>query len=383
MSGLGEVEWQFIQDVDMKAAVGQGGLRHFWSSTSEVPSGIVELVEKTEDERRQEKYRKKKEKRKENKEKKKKESENEKGRSAVGDPAGTPPSHALEDRPIHFQYAEGSMNLTMMVGPDFDDNPNGSAMRQLCFQVSGIYSDRLRIPSSVSDMKFNFTILARDSLLVTLKDDEMGLGFEDQLKTCRKSLSDALFKNEELEDSLDNFQVSSDFEKLRAEVADMKADLGKTQSKASYLEEENTTLQSRVATLQSQVVTHQSLIDQLLANAELHYATRRRILVQDARERLLEKLELDEKPTEVNWDKFIEALSPAEKVVVGASDDVLELMGTSLYTLNQKVHTADSRVEMAHAVNYIKITTLKTKWQALFKFLYGTNSEDVEFGNQS
>ena len=65
------------------------------------------------------------------------------------------------------------------------------------------------------------------------------------------------------------------------------------------------------------------------------------------------------------------------------TDDVLELMGTSLYTLNLKVHTADSREEMAHAVNYIKITTLKTKWQALFKFLYGTNSEDVEFGNQS
>jgi hypothetical protein len=50
--------------------------------------------------------------------------------------------------------------------------------------------------SSRSDIKFNFTILATDHLLVTLKDDEMGLGFEDQVKTYRTSLSEALVRIE-------------------------------------------------------------------------------------------------------------------------------------------------------------------------------------------
>ena len=52
--------------------------------------------------------------------------------------------------------------------------------------------------------------------------------------------------------------------------------------------------------------------------------------------------------------------------ISGASGDVLQLTSTGMYSLNAAVHTSDSHLEVAHAVDNIRNNSAKVKWQNLF-----------------
>jgi hypothetical protein len=117
---------------------------------------------------------------------------------------------------------------------------------------------------------------------------------------------------------------------------------------------------------------------QLLRNIKLRYNTRRRILVAKARKQLLTKLGL-EKEERVKWEDFVKNLSSSEKATLGATEDMLQVMGTGLYILNKAVHSMDSEVEMVHVVNNIRDHFQKTTWQALFTYVYNKDLEDVGF----
>ena len=67
-------------------------------------------------------------------------------------------------------------------------------------------------------------------------------------------------------------------------------------------------------------------------------------------------------------------LSLLEKVVSSVTKDILQVMGIGFYTLNKVVHSADSEVEMVHAMNNIRDHTRKTMWQAFFTYVYDKDS---------
>jgi predicted RNase H-like nuclease (RuvC/YqgF family) len=179
---------------------------------------------------------------------------------------------------------------------------------------------------------------------------------------------------------LEQASLSTGFEKLQVKDADMEL-----QSKVSRLEveirtlqQENRTLQQQVQTLHQQLETYQSVIDQLLANAELQFKTRRRILIQESRKKLLRKLGL-QKEDAVTWEDFIKNLSLSQKVALGVSAGVLQLLGSGMRTLNIAIHTSDNLLEIAHAVNNVQNMAERTTWRDAFIFCFERNPEDVEF----
>jgi predicted RNase H-like nuclease (RuvC/YqgF family) len=179
---------------------------------------------------------------------------------------------------------------------------------------------------------------------------------------------------------LEQASLSTGFEKLQVKDADMEL-----QSKVSRLEveirtlqQENRTLQQQVQTLHQQLETHQSVIDQLLANAELQFKTRRRILIQESRKKLLRKLGL-QKEDAVTWEDFIKNLSLSQKVALGVSAGVLQLLGSGMRTLNIAIHTSDNLLEIAHAMNNVQNMAERTTWRDAFIFCFERNPEDVEF----
>jgi predicted RNase H-like nuclease (RuvC/YqgF family) len=179
---------------------------------------------------------------------------------------------------------------------------------------------------------------------------------------------------------LEQASLSTGFEKLQVKDADMEL-----QSKVSRLEveirtlqQENRTLQQQVQTLHQQLETYQSVIDQLLANAELQFKTRRRILIQESRKKLLRKLGL-QKEDAVTWEDFIKNLSLSQKVALGVSAGVLQLLGSGMRTLNIAIHTSDNLLEIAHAMNNVQNMAERTTWRDAFIFCFERNPEDVEF----
>jgi predicted RNase H-like nuclease (RuvC/YqgF family) len=179
---------------------------------------------------------------------------------------------------------------------------------------------------------------------------------------------------------LEQASLSTGFEKLQVKDADMEL-----QSKVSRLEveirtlqQENRTLQQQVQTLHQQLETYQSVIDQLLANAELQFKTRRRILIQESRKKLLRKLGL-QKEDAVTWEDFIKNLFLSQKVALGVSAGVLQLLGSGMRTLNIAIHTSDNLLEIAHAVNNVQNMAERTTWRDAFIFCFERNPEDVEF----
>jgi predicted RNase H-like nuclease (RuvC/YqgF family) len=179
---------------------------------------------------------------------------------------------------------------------------------------------------------------------------------------------------------LEQASLSTGFEKLQVKDADMEL-----QSKVSRLEveirtlqQETRTLQQQVQTLHQQLETYQSVIDQLLANAELQFKTRRRILIQESRKKLLRKLGL-QKEDAVTWEDFIKNLSLSQKVALGVSAGVLQLLGSGMRTLNIAIHTSDNLLEIAHAMNNVQNMAERTTWRDAFIFCFERNPEDVEF----
>jgi predicted RNase H-like nuclease (RuvC/YqgF family) len=186
---------------------------------------------------------------------------------------------------------------------------------------------------------------------------------------------------------LEQASLSTGFEKLQVKDADMElqskvsrleVEIRTLQQENRTLQQENRTLQQQVQTLHQQLETYQSVIDQLLANAELQFKTRRRILIQESRKKLLRKLGL-QKEDAVTWEDFIKNLSLSQKVALGVSAGVLQLLGSGMRTLNIAIHTSDNLLEIAHAMNNVQNMAERTTWRDAFIFCFERNPEDVEF----
>ena len=99
------------------------------------------------------------------------------------------------------------------------------------------------------------------------------------------------------------------------------------------------------------------------------------IALEAAHEKLIDSL--GRAPaTGMPWIDFLASITPLEMELVGATANMLHLMGTGKKILNKYAHQTDL-FSVATAVTATKKNS--DTWRALFQFAYGEDAEEVVF----
>eukprot|EP00243_Klebsormidium_subtile_P004533 TRINITY_DN18565_c0_g1_i1.p1 TRINITY_DN18565_c0_g1~~TRINITY_DN18565_c0_g1_i1.p1 ORF type:complete len:301 (-),score=33.50 TRINITY_DN18565_c0_g1_i1:311-1213(-) len=292
-------------------------------------------------------------------------------------------------RQIEIFYVERSMQFSLEIeeSQELDER----TVRRLVTMAGQKIAERLGVPYNDTEWVAAVNRLADDKIFMSLTKEASAKGWQLQCLLARqkehqmqKLCSEKASKKAETSDGCE------DRAKLRGELNRVKGQLQTADSRIDALEErtqqrdasieemekrwkeESENLLTAMAKLQKEST---DFIKSLSGSVFMAEQIRRRILLDDARTEVLQRLDA-ELPTET-WHSFVSSLTEAQRTVVGLSDDALDLLATGKTTLNRVAHRVDSIDLVADAV--LKVTTRRDAWCTLFQYTYGEDPNQLVF----